>query len=385
MTREKVLEAKLLVAGGGSGGHVLAGIAVADAWCKKGNYVNSTTPVLFVGAASGIEKSLVPNAGYSLKVLNIGSLNRVSGLKKLKTLLKLPFSIIYSAKILLSFRPSAILGVGGYSSGPLVSVAWVLRAFGLLQAQITILEQNSVPGLTNRILGRFADIIFIAFPGTENCFPGRRVVLTGNPIRSSMKQLSLPHGDSFTLFIFGGSQGAVGMNTLILEALPYLKKTEGLKIPVNFIHQTGEKDFERVSEGYLKNGVVGRVEKFIYDMPAAYSEASLIVCRAGSSTLAEIAAVGRAALLIPLPTAADNHQEKNARVLADAGAAILISQETTSGEALAEIILNFYHEPERLRKMEREVIRFFRPQAAADIVEILLGSPDGVGIRGPQV
>lgn len=354
---------KLIIAGGGTGGHVLAGVAVADAWQKQ---FQGASGVRFIGSQGGMEERLVPKAGYPLDLLQIGSLNRVSLKRKLKTFYQLPMAFLKSAHILLREKPNAVLGVGGYSSGPVLLMARVLTFLGFLHARLAILEQNSVPGLTNRILGSFVDIVFAAFPGTERHFSKKEVVITGNPIRSTMHLLPSAQRNPFTVFVFGGSQGAQGLNTLVLDALPHLVD---LKPRLRWIHQTGEKDFERVQEGYKKAEIQGRIEKFIYDMPAAYGEASLLVCRSGSSTLAEIAAVGRASVLVPLPTAADNHQEHNARVFSDDGAAILFSQVNGTGKELAKIIRTALEQAHDLEAMETKVTRFCQPLAASKIVQ----------------
>jgi UDP-N-acetylglucosamine--N-acetylmuramyl-(pentapeptide) pyrophosphoryl-undecaprenol N-acetylglucosamine transferase len=355
----------LLVAGGGTGGHVLAGIAVADAWRKKHG---SDAPVLFVGARGGIEEKLVPRASYPLEVLSLGSLNRVSTTRKLKTLAQLPLALVRAVGILLKARPTAVLGVGGYASGPVVLIAGALRTLGLSRACSAILEQNTVPGFTNRMLSKFVKLVFCAFPGTEKRFPGKEVVLTGNPVRSSMSRLPSAQREPFVVFAFGGSQGAVGMNTLILDALPHLKSLFG---KLRFVHQTGEADYERVLNAHRAAGSDARVAKFIYEMPQVYAKASLLICRAGSSTLAEIAAVGRAAILVPLPTAADNHQEVNARVFADAGAAFIVRQGTATGADLAGLIRKTIENPREIEKMESAVTTFYKPRAAEDVVERL--------------
>ena len=354
----------LIVAGGGTGGHVLAGVAVADAW-KAAQGSGPAAGVLFVGAQGGIEEKLVPRAGYPLEVLKLGSLNQVSLGRKLKTLAQLPLSLARSASILLKNRPQAVLGVGGYASGPLILMAKVLSVLGLLKCRCAILEQNSVPGFTNRLLGRVVDVVFCTFPGTEARFPGKQTVLTGNPVRSSMKQLPSAIRDPFTIFIFGGSQGALGINSLVLDALSPLSE---LMPRLRWIHQTGERDYERVVEGYKEAGVNARVEKFIHDMPTAYSEASLLVCRAGSSTLSEIAAVGRAAVLIPFPFASDNHQQKNAEVFVRAGAAQLMIQSRAKGTDLAALIRKLVLDSSELTSMEKAVTQFYRPSAAQDVV-----------------
>lgn len=355
----------LIVAGGGTGGHVLAGVAVADAWRES---TGEQATVLFVGAKGGIEEKLVPRAGYPLSLLRLGSLNRVSWMTRFKTLMLLPFSLFKSLWILLSTRPAAVLGVGGYASGPLVLMARVLSFFRLICVKTSILEQNSVPGMTNRILGHLVQRVFCVFPGMDSKFSGNKVVLTGNPIRSAIRPLPSASRNPFTLFIFGGSQGAVGINSLVIEALPLF---EDLKDQLRFIHQTGEKDFDRVFEAYRKAGIQARVEKFIFDMPAAYAEASLVISRAGSSTLAEIAAVRRAALLVPFPFASDNHQEKNARIFANEGAAFLLPQQTSNGLDLARIVRKILKDHSIIDQMEKAVSAFYRPDAAKSIVEEL--------------
>ncbi len=352
----------LIVAGGGTGGHVLAGVAIADAW-------KQTTPgakIVFVGAHGGIEERLVPRAGYPLQLLSLGALKSVSFTKRITTLLKLPLSLFNSARILLRERPRAVVGVGGYASGPLVLMA---RLMGWMWgARVAILEQNAVPGFTNRVLGRFVHFVLSAFPGVESRFPRGKVRVSGNPVREAMKPMPSASRDPFTIFIFGGSQGALGINTLILDAIPFL---QDLKSRLRFIHQTGEKDFDRVVEGHRKLGTQARVEKFIYDMPECYGAASLLVCRAGSSTLAEIAAVGRASVLIPFPYAADNHQQKNAELFVDAGAARLLVQFQSKGEDLARMIRELVTDASKVESMERSVRAFYRPQAALDVVKAL--------------
>ncbi|MBC7693457.1 MAG: undecaprenyldiphospho-muramoylpentapeptide beta-N-acetylglucosaminyltransferase [Methylotenera sp.] len=354
----------LIVAGGGTGGHVLAGIAIADAW--KITYPQSK--IIFVGAHGGIEEKLVPRAGYPLELLSLGSLKRVSLARKLRTAVQLPLSLLKSAVILLRDRPAGVIGVGGYASGPLVLMG---RLMGWMWGvRVAILEQNAVPGMTNRILSRIAHQVLIAFPGIESQFKGRKVNVTGNPVRNVMKPMPPASRDPFTIFIFGGSQGAMGINTLILDALPFL---EDLKPRLRFIHQTGESDHARTLEGHRLAGTQARVEKFIYEMPEAYQAASLLVCRAGSSTLAEIAAVHRASVLIPFPYASDNHQEKNAQLFVDSGAAKLLVQFKSKGEDLAKIIRDCVENPGTLDTMEEAVSKFYRPKSAFDVVQILSG------------
>jgi UDP-N-acetylglucosamine--N-acetylmuramyl-(pentapeptide) pyrophosphoryl-undecaprenol N-acetylglucosamine transferase len=351
-----------MVAGGGTGGHVLAGIAVADAWKVK--YPGAR--IEFVGAYGGIEEKLVPRAGYPLRLVALGSLKGVSWGKRIRTFCQLPFALGKSALLLFRARPRAVVGVGGYASGPLVLMA---RVTGWLWGCHTaILEQNAVPGFTNRVLARFVHQVLSAFPGIDGHFPRGKVRVTGNPVREVMKPMKPATRNPFTLFIFGGSQGAQGINTLVLDAVAHL---EDLKPRLRFIHQTGERDYDRVVEGHRKAGTQARVEKFIYEMPAAYEAASLLVCRAGSSTLAEVAAVGRAAVLVPFPYASDNHQEKNARIFEEMHAARVLVQFQSKGEDLARIIRELIENPTKLDEMERAVRSFYRPNAALDVVQAI--------------
>ncbi|MBL7714918.1 MAG: undecaprenyldiphospho-muramoylpentapeptide beta-N-acetylglucosaminyltransferase [Bdellovibrionales bacterium] len=354
----------LIVAGGGTGGHILAGIAIAEAWKKKW----PEAPILFVGARGALEEKLVPRHGIPLRLLDLGSLNRVSLGRKLKTMIQLPLALILSMVILLRARPRCVIGVGGYASGPLVLMA---RLVGWIWgARVGILEQNAVPGFTNRVLGKFAHRILAAFPGIEKQFPGGKVTVTGNPTRSSMKPLpsSIENAEPFTIFIFGGSQGALGINTLVLDAIPYLADLKG---KLRFVHQTGEKDYERVAEGHRKLGTGAVVEKFIYDMPKYYQEASIVICRAGSSSLSELAAVKRASILIPLPTAADDHQRKNAEIFSNVGASQILVQTGAKGQDLAKMIQDLYKDRAKIQAMESKVASFYRPDAASEVIAAL--------------
>jgi UDP-N-acetylglucosamine--N-acetylmuramyl-(pentapeptide) pyrophosphoryl-undecaprenol N-acetylglucosamine transferase len=359
---EKSPGKKLLIAGGGTGGHVLAGIAIADEW-------KQTIPdskILFVGSEQGLESRLVPKHGYSLVTLKIGALNRVSLKTRLLTMMKLPLSFLKAMWILISFRPDAVIGVGGYASGPVVMLARIMAPFcGILTA---ILEQNSVAGFTNRVLGKWVHRVFCAFEDGSIQFSKNKVLITGNPIRSHLQKLPPSKEEPFTLFIFGGSQGASGINSMVIDALPFLKKEN-----VEFIHQTGVNDFERVKAAYAREGIQNvRIEKFIDDMASCYEKASLVICRAGASTLTELASVGRAAIFIPLPTAADNHQEKNARIFEKTGAAMVIPQGSMTGAQFSEQILALKKDRKRIHSIEEKVRPFYRGDSARLIVQGLV-------------
>lgn len=356
---------RLIVAGGGTGGHILAGVAIADEWVRR---TGSNSSVLFVGAEQGLEARLVPKHGYALKLLKIGALNRVGLKTRLLTLFQLPLSFLRALLILVTFRPHAVIGVGGYASGPVVLLARILSPF--FGFKTAIIEQNSVAGFTNRLLGRTVHHVFCAFKAGAAQFSKEKVIVTGNPIRSSLKLLPPASLEPFTLFVFGGSQGALGINTMILDALPFLKN-HGIR----FIHQTGVKDFERVSAGYEREGVPARVEKFIDDMGACYREASLVVCRAGASSMTELASVGRAPIFIPLPTAADNHQEKNAKIFESADASWVVPQGSMTGAGFADLILSLKSNPSKIASVEQRIHSFYQANAAEVIVNTLGASP----------
>ncbi len=352
----------LIVTGGGTGGHLFAGISIADAWRER--FPGSR--ILFVGAKNGIEEKLVPKANYPLEVLSLGSLKGVSVAKRIKTLFQIPLALIKAASILVREKPNAVIGVGGYASGPVVLMARVIGwAWGVNTA---ILEQNAIPGFTNRILARFSHSVYCAFPGIEDRFQKRKTHLTGNPVRKTMLPFESANRDPFTIFIFGGSQGAVGINTLVLDAFSEIKD---LLPKIRWIHQTGERDYDRVVEGYRKAEVSGRIEKFIYDMPTCYREASLVICRAGSSTLAELAAVKRAAILVPFPFASDNHQEKNARLFVDQSAADILIQGKSTGHELAVKIREYFTHPEKINRMESGIFTLHANDSPNRIVDLL--------------
>jgi UDP-N-acetylglucosamine--N-acetylmuramyl-(pentapeptide) pyrophosphoryl-undecaprenol N-acetylglucosamine transferase len=356
----------IFFAGGGTAGHIYAGVALADR-------LKATRPKLevrFVGARGGMEERLVPKAGYPLHLVEIGSFNGAALSKRLKTLFQIPWSFIRSLLWLLKYRPKVVLGVGGYASFPFVLAAGLTS--WLWGGHVAILEQNVLPGLTNRILGRVSRRVFAAFPGCEKAFGESKVTVTGNPVRGSIRHLSSASRDPFTVFIFGGSQGAMGINTLVVDALEHLRDS-GAKhgVTLRWIHQTGEKDYVRVRSAHEKHATGGRVEKFLYDMPECYAQASLLICRAGSSTLSEIAAVGRASILIPL-VSADRHQEFNAGLFAKIGAAEMRLQKQTTGEELARLILELAKDPARIEAMEKSVTQFARPDAVDRILSGLL-------------
>ena len=356
------LKKKLIVSGGGTGGHIYAGIAIIQEFKSR----FPAGEVLFVGARGGIEERLVPRENIQLQTLALGSLKNVSLLRKLVSLFKVPLALLASARILLSFKPDAVIGVGGYASGPVVLMAKLLSPF--LHAHTAVLEQNAVSGFTNRILGKCVDTVFTAFPGIENQFPGKNVVMSGNPIRGTFSRAPVKGASSsLCVFIFGGSQGALGMNTLVINSLDFLKD-----LPIKWIHQTGEVDYQRVKSKYESLGLDASVEKFIYTMKEAYGEADLVIARAGASTLAEIAAVERPIFLVPLPTAADNHQEVNGRLFEVKGAARVFLQNKTSPEEFAKEVRALLLDRTAQEKFRLNLRAFHRPDCTKVIVNSLV-------------
>lgn len=346
---------KMIIAGGGTGGHLFPGVALAEELRRQG------AEVVFVGTARGIEARLLPREGWPLELIDVGGLRGSGALGALRGMLRLPKSLWQSLRLLSRHRPALVIGVGGYAAGPVGLAAWLTRR------PLVILEQNSIPGFTNKVLGRLARRVFLTFPESASYFSPRRARLTGNPVRL---QLAAP-GESpprperpFTVFVFGGSQGARALNRLATEALAHLAD---LREELYFIHQTGEAMVAEVEAAYRAAGFPAEVHAFIHDMATMYRRAHLVVSRAGATTLAELTLCGKAAVLVPFPFATDNHQEHNARMLADAGAAILVREKELSPESLARIVRELASDRARVAAMESASARLARPGAAADI------------------
>lgn len=350
-----------IIAGGGTGGHLYPGLAVAEALQR----LRPEAEVLFVGTANGIEARVVPAMGRKLALIEIeGVKNRGAG-ALLKALYQVPQSIGQSMGILAAFKPTAALGVGGYASGPMLMAAWLRRVPSFIQ------EQNAYPGITNRILSRFVRGVFTSLPNTTG-FADQKVQLIGNPIRASIGPAA-PSGDKFTLLVFGGSQGSRAINRAMAEAAPRLaERKERLRV----IHQQGRDTAVDVAGAYKAAGIEADVRTYFDDMPAQYARASLAVCRAGATSLAELAAAGLPAVLLPFPFASDNHQEKNADVVAAAGAAVKLLDADASGERMAEIIRTYMDQPAKLQTMAAAMAGLARPQAAEDLVRAVLAATE---------
>ena len=350
----------VVIAGGGTGGHLYPGIAVA-------REVRRRVPdavITFAGTARGIESRVVPREGFQLDLLRSAGLKGMSPIALARGLALLPMGGVDAWRIISRRRPDLVIGVGGYSSGPVVLAAALRRIPTML------LEQNAVPGLTNRTLARFVSAAAVTFESTVTFF-GRRGFVAGNPVRP---EFLATDGDGAggrdsaapRVLIFGGSQGAHAINMAMVAAAPRLAAHGG---GMAITHQTGERDLAGVREGYRQAGLDARVEPFLYEMDREMKAADIVVCRAGATTIAECTAAGKPAVLIPLPTAADDHQRKNAEVLARAGAAELIEQNDLTGALLAERIIALAADPARRESMAAAARRFARPDAARVIVD----------------
>jgi UDP-N-acetylglucosamine--N-acetylmuramyl-(pentapeptide) pyrophosphoryl-undecaprenol N-acetylglucosamine transferase len=345
------------MAGGGTGGHLYPGIAVAREMQRQ----RPRTVVTFAGTARGIEARVVPREGFELDLIRSSGLKGKSLGARLRSVAKLPLSALDAWRLLSRRRPRLVVGVGGYSSGPVVALAW-LRGIPTL-----LLEQNAVPGLTNRLLAHLVRAAAVTYDQTLPYFRGKGF-LAGNPVRAEfLRPAALKPaapGTALGVLIFGGSQGAHAINVACVEAAAKLAASS---TPLAVTHQTGESDLAMVREGYGRAGLAARVEPFLYEMDREMNAADLIVCRAGATTLAEITAAGKPAILVPLPTATDDHQRKNADVLARDGAAEVIDQRDLSGDRLARQILALAADAPRRQGMADRARRLARPDAASVI------------------
>ena len=355
----------MIIAGGGTGGHLVPGLALAEEVKKR----DSSTEVVFVGTEHGIEARIIPREGYPLKFLRTEGIVGRSLLKKTKAGFKLLLSFVDANRILKEVMPDIVIGVGGYASGAIVFAA------GMKSIPTMIHEQNSVPGLTNKMLGNVVQRICVTYQESRSSFPMGKTFLTGNPIRarilkgdkeSAYKLFSLEK-DLFTVFVFGGSSGAKSINRAMVDTLNHLGD---LKDKIQFLHQTGSADFDNIREAYRKAGVKAMIAPFIYQMAEAYSIADIVISRAGATTLAELTALGKPAILIPYPFAAGRHQEFNAIKLREMGAAFMIRDNELSGETIAAHISDMYKDDSLRADMQRASRGLGSPDACTRIVDV---------------
>jgi UDP-N-acetylglucosamine--N-acetylmuramyl-(pentapeptide) pyrophosphoryl-undecaprenol N-acetylglucosamine transferase len=362
---------RVVIAGGGTGGHLYPGLAVARELLAR----DPATVVTFVGTAHGIEARVLPREGFVLDPIRSAGLKGKSALARLRGAALLPLGGIDAWRVVSRRRPHVVIGVGGYSSGPVVLAA------ALRRVPTIVLEQNAVPGLTNRLLARVVDAAALTYAEAEPWFRGKGFV-SGNPVRPGFAGVAPalsahPQNGRRRLLVFGGSQGAHAINLAMIDAAPMLRDRQPV---LDVVHQTGERDLPVVREVYERVGLEARVEAFLHDMDREMGAADLIVCRAGATTLAELTAAGRPALLVPLPTATDDHQRKNAAALARAGAAEVLDQGELSGVTLAQRVAALLDDDDRRRAMAAAARRAARPEAArviADRVLALAGTAAG--------
>ncbi|MBX3021156.1 MAG: undecaprenyldiphospho-muramoylpentapeptide beta-N-acetylglucosaminyltransferase [Bdellovibrionales bacterium] len=352
--------AKVLIAAGGTGGHIYPALAIADAF-----KAHPELTVEFVGTAHGLENRIIPPKGYKVHHLPVGRLNsNVPLSERLKTVLLLPWAFVKSAFLLRRERPVFVLGVGGHASGPLLLMA------SLLRYRSAIWEPNAMPGLANRILSRYVDECWVVFDEARRHLRGGKMHLAGMPVRKEIENtaLALRPSEKFRLLIFGGSQGARGINNTTVEMIKADPAwARGFKI----VHQTGPVDYARIKEAYgglLQSHDID-LREYLHDMGDQYAAADLVVCRSGTGTLSELAACGKAAVLIPFPFASDDHQRKNAESLVSKGAAQMIIQKDLSPRSLRGEIDRLRNHPEELKRMAQEIRSFHHPRAAETLVE----------------
>src|ERR1700758_2446242 len=342
---------RAILAGGGTGGHVIPALAIANELKKSYG-----AEVLFIGTARGIENRLVPAAGFPLQLVRVGALKNVSLTTRLTTAFDLPRAVWDAGRMLTEFAPDLVIGVGGYASGPAMLAAVVKHIPTLA------FEPNVVPGFANRVVAHFVSAAAVHFEETARYF--RRAEVTGVPVRQAFFDLAPKRGGTPTLLVFGGSQGAHAINEAMIRCLPVLlREAPGIRI----LHQTGERDYNDALAAYQSLGESVEVSKFIEDMPAAFERADLVVCRSGASTVAEIAAAGKPAVFVPFPRAADDHQRVNAEALAKHGAAVVVEESKLEGVWLAETISALLQDPQQLQRMSRAARELSHPDAARDI------------------
>jgi UDP-N-acetylglucosamine--N-acetylmuramyl-(pentapeptide) pyrophosphoryl-undecaprenol N-acetylglucosamine transferase len=353
---------RVVIAGGGTGGHLFPGLAIAQEFMVR----NERSTVLFVSTGNPLERSVLNETDFRLETITAEGIKGRGLWNQARSALKIPRGIVESIRILKGFQPDLTLGLGSYSAGPVVVSAWLMRT------KIVLHEQNILPGITTRILARFADRIYVSFDDTKKRFDPQKIRLTGNPVR---KELLNHHNDrgndtaadstAFCVLIIGGSQGAHRINMTVVEALGHFTHKERLY----FIHQTGAADEQTVTEAYRRQGIAARVQAFFRHMAPLYRRADLIICRAGATTVAEVTALGKAVVFIPFPFAADNHQALNADTLVREGAAEMILEKDLNARDLGQKIEYYASHPEALEAMAAKAGNLGHPAAAQAIVD----------------
>jgi UDP-N-acetylglucosamine--N-acetylmuramyl-(pentapeptide) pyrophosphoryl-undecaprenol N-acetylglucosamine transferase len=351
----------LLIAGGGTGGHVFPALAVGREWLRRGSE-GPERRVVFVGTERGIEARLIPQAGLPLEMIRVAGLKGIGGPKFFRNAAMLPAGLWDSERILRRHRVNAALGVGGYASGPMMLLAALHRIPNV------VFEPNVEPGFTNRVLARMATRVAVAHAETAARF-GRKAVVTGCPVRADFFAIAKKeHRAPFNLLITGGSRGALPINRAVVDSLDRLAAR---KNQLFIVHQTGERDYNAVRVAYARREFHAEVLPFIENMAERFAQADLIVCRSGAITVAEVSASGRAAIFIPFGASTDAHQTRNAAAMQDAGAARLLPQDELTPERLSNEIFSLLDQPRRIEEMEDRARSLAKPRAIEDIVDLL--------------
>jgi len=348
---------RLIITGGGTGGHLFPALAVARGVRERW----PGSEILFIGTNRAVDSKALAGEGFERRVLPCSGLKGMGNLARIRSLAVLPGAVLGAMRMIRSFRPDLVFSVGGYVTGPVVAAA------RLLGVPVCLHEQNSVPGLANRLAGRLADRICLSM-ACRPSFPAGKTVLTGNPVREEIIRAAADRAGTSgcaTLLVLGGSQGAHRINRLMAEAASHLADTA-----IRIVHQTGEKDRDWVARAYAESGIEARVESFFTDMAGLYRRADLVVSRAGATTLAELAVMGLPALLIPYPHAADDHQMSNAHRYADRGGALVVAESELDAALLAVKVKTLMSDPKRLKDMGRAMSGMAMTDATRRILDV---------------
>jgi UDP-N-acetylglucosamine--N-acetylmuramyl-(pentapeptide) pyrophosphoryl-undecaprenol N-acetylglucosamine transferase len=353
-----VLPVKLLIAGGGTGGHVFPALAIAREWLTRGN----EREVVLVGTERGIEMKLVPRAGLPLETLRVAGLKGKGGATLFKNLAMLAPAMLDARRVLRKHKPVAAFGVGGYAAGPMLLATWLGRVPNI------IFEPNAEPGFTNKVLARISTRIATGYEISAQAWGGKAIV-TGCPVRPEFFSITPRQlGKPFRLLITGGSQGALPINRTVVDSMDRLAAR---KDDLAIVHQTGERDYNAVRTAYARREIHAEVVPFLTNMPERFAWADIIVCRAGAITAAEVAAAGRAAIFIPFGRATDSHQLRNAQEMSRVGAGRLISEAELTAERLTSEIFSLLDQPQEIVKLSTAARGLARPNAARDIVNLI--------------
>ncbi len=373
---------RLLLAAGGTGGHLFPGVAVAELAQRQAG-----AAVLFVGTSGGMEKDVIPQLGFSLRFIPAEQLRGRTRWGKIRAMGVAGYGVGAAWRIIREFAPDVIFSIGGYASAPTVLAGWLQRI------PCVLLEPNAIPGLANRFLSWFAARVCLGFETAARFFPRHKVVYTGNPVRSALRPTLQPTTTDkpFTILIFGGSAGAHRLNHIVPQALARLHKTQSSHKgtdpaqTIQIIHQTGQAECAAVSASYTTRGIAARVVPFIDAMQEVYAEADLVICRAGAITAAELTLLGKPAILIPYPYAADDHQRANAEALVKAGAAVMLLDHTLSPELLEQTVARLVQHRDSLGRMARAAAALGRPDATAAVVQTCFACAPNVSSSGQEV